>query len=239
MGLLLSVVDFLKKVFTWAVKYPRAAFEAVLVAIILLLGIRDSRQKQQLLTMVQKQQGLAANLSEQLTLTKNELEIARRTSSGQVVYKNVYVPPEGTVVISEEEQKAVQKKIDDLTAQLQAAAKSGNTTKENEIQNKIASETQNLNVSVIDHGWTLNPGIGLGYGGEGVKIHGDVKVYFFERYGLLLGGSADGVGPAVSRHLDDLMWGSPRNLEFYLQYRIFKFSSSPISPIEGGLRLGF
>jgi len=221
----------------WAYDNKRAAAEVILVIALLVVSYRFNAERQKLLADAAKSQGLAADLSEQLTLKNNELTTVKRDSEGKIVYKDVYVPPEGYVTISEKDRDQTQQKISALTDQLKAALAKGDSKDAQKIEGQISDANNSTIVTVHDHGFTVAPGFGLDWANNGTKIHADVKWYYWGRWGALLGGSANGVGPGISRHLDDVLPWHPRNLEYFVNYNFIL--NAPGRPISTGFRVGF
>lgn len=237
--LVTSIYQIAKDLVSLAWGHKRVALEAGLIAMLLLLGWRHDSDRKKLEQDAAQAHGLAADLSQQITIKNNELQILKRNAAGETIYTQVYVPPEGYVTISEKEKLSMQKQLADLGAQLKDALASGNLGAVNDIRKKINDLGSATIVDVHDHGFTLKPGFGMDWANEGLKPRLDFKWYFWRRYGLIFGGSANGVGPGISRHLDDLLPGRPNNLEIFAGYNVITFNGYRPRTSVIGLRIGF
>lgn len=94
-----------------------------------------------------------------------------------------------------------------------------------------------VTISVKDRGFTLRPGMGLSWYGRGISPRLDLKLAYFKRYSLLLGGDKGGVDLGVSRHVDDILPWRPLNLEVFGGYRFIRMPEAPAWVF--GLRLNF
>lgn len=220
---MLSFYQILKNIFVLAWGHKREAAEAILVFAFLILGWRYNVDKKKLQQDVSEAHGLAANLSQQITFKNNELETVKRDSNGKIVYRNVYVPPEGSVQIDQQKKDALQAQVDDLTARLKVAVSNGNTKDADKIQKEISNVDPGLAVTIVDHGWAMKPGYGLDWANQGIKPRLDFKWAYYKRYGLIFGGGENGVGPGISRHIDDLVPGNFSNLEVFTQWSAVRF----------------
>jgi hypothetical protein len=225
-------------IFQWIWANKRAVGEGVLVLSLVLLGWRYNSDRAQLHKQIEEAQGLAAGIGLQLKITQNQLEITRRDSTGKVTYRNIYVAPEGYVMVDQKEQSALQQQLGDLTDKLKAATKAGNTKEANGIQKQIDQINPGLAIKVVDHGWTFKPGYGADWANHGTKVRLDFKYFYWGRYGLIAGGGPNGFGPGVSRHIDDVIWGRPANVEVFAQFNALRFQSGTLQ-YTVGLRSNF
>lgn len=216
-------LEMLKNAATWSWGNKRAAIEIAMVVALVFLGWRYNSDKALLHKQLEESQGLAAGIGLQLKITQNQLEITKRDAQGKITYRNVYVAPEGSVIVDQKEQSALLTQLDDLAAKLKAATAAGNTKEENAIQKQIDQIDPGLAVKVVDHGFTFKPGYGLDWANQGIKPRLDFKWYYLKRYGAIAGGGPNGMGPGVSRHVDDIIWGHPQNVEVFVQYNVVSF----------------
>lgn len=222
----------------WCWSHKRAAAELALAVALLILGWRYNSEKAAWQKQVSDANGLAAGIGLQLKITQNQLQIMRRDSSGTVTSKTVYLAPEGYVIIDQKQKDALEKKISDLTAQLNAAIASGDSKAISKINSQISQVDGGIAVTVVDHGFTFKPGYGLDWSNQGVKPRLDFKYYYYRRYGLIAGGGPNGLGPGISRHLDDIIWGNPQNVEAFLQYNAIRFYGGSAN-VTVGVRSNF
>src|SRR3990172_2240362 len=74
-------------------------------------------------------------------------------------------------------------------------------------------KSEKPSVVVTKSGLTFRPGVNFCYLGQSV-IGADSKIFFFGRYGALIGGNKEGIFIGASRYLDDLVpYWHPRNIE--------------------------
>jgi hypothetical protein len=102
---------------------------------------------------------------------------------------------------------------------------------------QVSSSTGETNVISKTKGMTAKPGFGAEWGGKGIQPYMDLKWAYWGRYSGLVGGSLKGIGPGISRHLDDVLWGRPRNAELFLNYKVIRDPSYPSVVI--GVRSNF
>lgn len=88
-----------------------------------------------------------------------------------------------------------------------------------------------------DRGWTFRPGLGIEWANNGLSPRLDIKLAYYQRYSLLVGGGKGGVDLSASRHLDDILYGSPRNIEAFAGYRFIRMPGG--GPVVVGLRMNF
>lgn len=232
---MLSVYQIMKDLTTWAWGHKRTAGELLLAAALAFLWIKDQRAKAAQHKQELEAQGLAANLKEQITVRDGQIEVLKR-ENGKVTYKNVYVPPEGYVVVKETDQAVLQSKLNELGQKLKDALAKGDSPAAAELRKEIDKVTQ-TQYDVHDHGWVLRPGGRADYSNNnGLKLGLDFKWYYWQRFGFVFGGTANGIGPGISYHLDQLPT-HPKNLEFYLNYNFLL--NTPGHPIAAGLRMDF
>jgi hypothetical protein len=240
----MEVLTKLNDAAKWAYQHARLTLELVLVLILLFLSWRYNRKVEELDQANAEHGQLAQGLSQQITVANGQIEILKR-EKGKVIVQKVFVPPEGSIVVKEADW--VQLNIDYIMLQSQLA--SGNLTPEqrkalekqiSELLAKIAALMKNgqgTTVTIKDKGLTLRPGFGAEWAGYGLSPRLDIKWAYFKRYSVLVGGGKDGLDISVSRHLDDLLWWHPMNVELFSGYRLFHTSSS--LPIVVGLRANF
>lgn len=92
-------------------------------------------------------------------------------------------------------------------------------------------------IQVKTKGWCFRPGIGAEIASMGLQARLDAKVAYWERYSGLVGGTRYGAGIAVSRHLDDVLWFKPRNIEAFVSYNILR--AAGLTPVTIGVRSNF
>lgn len=92
-------------------------------------------------------------------------------------------------------------------------------------------------VVVKDKGFTLKPGFGGVYGSYGFSGVLDVKLAYFKRYSAGVNGNTHMAGVFISRHIDDIMWGRPANVEPFIGYALIK--RLDVSPLSIGIRANF
>lgn len=86
-------------------------------------------------------------------------------------------------------------------------------------------------------GMCLKSGLGLEIGNKGIQAHLDLKTAYWGRYSAIVGGSRYGLGIGVSRHLDDILWGKPKNIEFFGAYNFLR--AIDLAPVTVGVRTNF
>lgn len=217
-----SLYQILRDVLTWSWDHKRAAGEILLGVMLLFLGWRYNVDQAALKKKADDASGLAAGIGLELKITQNQLEIAKREADGSISHKDIYVPPEGYVLVDQKEKDALQKQVDDLTAKLNAAIKNGDSKEADNIKTEIGKIDPGIAIKVKDHGFTFNPGFGLDWADRGVKIRVDFKWAYYNRYGLIFGGGPNGIGPGLTRHIDDIIWGHPKNVEVFGQWNALK-----------------
>lgn len=221
----------------WAVTHKRLVAEAFLVLILCVGGWLYNRQQRIMADEKAKAEGLAADLREKITMANNELVRVSRDAEGKIVYKRVYVPPEGSVVITQKEEAALRAKMAELADKLAKAIAKGDATEAERLRNEMG-RAGDVDVKIKNKGFTLKPGFGFDWANQGVKPRLDLKWAYWDRYSLLVGGSANGLGVDVSRHIDDIMWGRPQNVEIFAGYKFFRFRPETTA-WAGGLRANF
>lgn len=231
--------DYIDKIFEglrWIFSHLREVAEIALVSMLCALGYKLRSAVAHYETKLSTQKTLSAALSAQLRFANNELEISRRSANGAVTYSKRYVPPEGSVTIS---QKKVNKKsMDQLGKEYQQAVARNDVISEHRLEKEMNKEINFISINIKDHGFTFNPGFRIDAGSAGISPGLDFKWAYWDRWGLLLGGSKNGVGPGVSRRIDDLFGGYFPNVEVFAQYSLFNFNSVP-EPFVAGIRSNF
>lgn len=215
-----AIIKFLSWLVRSAISRPRLAIEIALVAAAITGGWLYHKKARELEMSRLEARGLEAGLRQKLRLSQNQLEQVTRDLTGKVVVRKVYVPPEGSVVIKQKDHRKLMDDYKDLLRQLASADGDGRRKIEDEIRRKLAEMNKDDEIVVKDRGWTLRPGAGWGWAGYGIRPRGDIKVAYWKRWGLLFGGGLGGGGPAISRHIDDIVWGKLQNLEIYAGWNI-------------------
>ena len=223
----------------WAFSSPRLALEGVLVLGLVAGGWAYNINKAKLDQIYLEKEGLEADLSEKIRLKDNELTVIRR-EKGKVIVKRVYVPPEGSVVIKRKDKKALTDKYNGLLKRL-IAMDGSNTAEKTKLQEEITKLLEQIDappiIDIKDKGFTLHPGFGFEVSPDGWSPRLDLKFIYFKRWSALLGGSGLGVGVGVSRHLDDILWFRPANVELFGQYNFLPLKDKSIGTV--GLRANF
>ena len=214
--ILSKVVDGIK----WAFSHPRLALELALVVALLLVGWRYNK-KQAELAKVQAEAGvLEDGLKLQISVVNGQLEVLRKKLDGTTSVEHVYVPPEGSVVIKQKELDTLKSKLQWLMNALGNATTAEEREKLQDEIRKLREQLGNTDtiVTVKDKGFTVKPGFGLEWAGYGISPRLDLKLYYYKRYSLLFGGGRDGLDVSVSRHLDDILFWHPQNVELFAGY---------------------
>ena len=94
-----------------------------------------------------------------------------------------------------------------------------------------------VTVIVKDKGFTLRPGFGIEWAGRGLSPRLDLKLAYYKRYSLLLGGGKDGMDVSASRHLDDILFWHPQNVELMAGWLFLPMEGNRVPVI--GLRSNF
>lgn len=237
MALVIEALKGLASAVTWAFRNPRMAVEASLVAALLVTGWMYNRKATALDKTRQEAGGLEAELKQKIKIANGRIEVLTR-EGGKVVYRDKYVPPEGSVVISRKDQEAQKAKIREVMDQIRAA-----TGDKEALLKKLAELTApdsgDDEVVIKDKGFTLKPGFGADFANAGLKLRLDMKFAYWGRYSLLVGGSQNGAGPGISRHLDDILWGRPQNIEAFAGYNFITFDGRQGKAGVIGIRMNF
>ena len=221
----------------WIKSHLRLTIEILLIGALFISGWLYNKKSGELNKIKEESSGLANNLRQQIILKNNQLEILTR-ENGKVTYRNVYVPPEGYVVIKKEDQEALVKRYQELLKNLQTAGEEEKTAIKKELERLTKLINNPDQLVVKDKGFTFKPGMGVDWANHGTKLRLDFKWAYFKRYSALFGGSENGIGLGVSRHLDDVLWFHPNNLELLGAYNFFNFTSSAKTVVVG-LRTNF
>lgn len=244
---LTSALELLKKTIglvgdglKWAINNARLALELLLVIALVIGGWMYNRQQEKL-RQVQAETGqLEDGLKQQITIRNGQIEVLRRDND-KLSRNQTYVPPEGYIIIKQADLSQLSKDYQDLMDKLSHATTPEERKKlEAEIKAllaKLNSGSQGVTVVVKDKGFTLRPGIGIEGSSRGIEPRLDIKWAYYKRYSALLGGSRAGVDISVSRHLDDIIWGHPQNVELFGGYKIVPLYGG--SWYTAGLRLNF
>jgi hypothetical protein len=238
MNILTMLAGAIRSSLEWSWGHKRTAAELAMAVVILIGGWRYNRLQAAAAATKAQQEGLAAGLREQIKLTNGQLEITRREVNGKIVYKRIYVPEEGSVVITQKEEDTMRKQLADLAAKLAAATAKGDTKAASEINTEIDKIGNDVDVKIVNKGITFRPGYGLDWSNHGIKPRLDFKAFYWNRYSMLVGGGENGVGPGISRHIDDIMWGHPQNVEIFAQWSAFTLNAGD-SRYVVGLRSNF
>jgi hypothetical protein len=234
------LIELAVTVFKWAAERPRLALEAFLVFALVGGGWAYNRQAKKLEEAKLQMDGLEANLSEKIKLKDNELIVLRR-EKGKVKIIRKYVPPEGHVVIKKKDQEALLAEYNGLMKRLletEAGAEGEREKLRKELEEVIADLKQPSEIEVKNKGFTLKPGFGLEAGRNGIRPRLDLKWGYWNRWSAIAGGSEYGLDVGISRHIDDYMWGRPKNAELYGAYKFLRFDQLDWQA-TGGIRVNF
>ena len=197
----------------------RLTIELALIVALLVAGWMYNRKERELDRVNAEHATLAANLQAQITIRDNTIKILRRKPDGTVTSHQVYVPNEGGSIITHSTQPAHGASI--------VNPPPGNPV---DVGNGII-------VFIKDKGFTIRPGFGFDFDGIKLRPYLDVKLIYYKRYSATAGGSSGGLGVTVSRHLDDILFFHPQNVEFYLHYRVIRLGTGAQGSF--GLRSNF
>ena len=103
------------------------------------------------------------------------------------------------------------------------------------IQYYVGSSTPTITIKT--KGFCLRPGFGAIYGSYGLSGELDLKLAYLSRYSAGIHGNTHMLGAFVSRHLDDLIWGHPKNVEFFVGYGLIR--RTDVAPLSAGIRSNF
>ena len=182
---------------SWLISKPRLLFEIVLVAALLVAGFLY-RKQEVALAEAQVQYGkLAANLQQQITIKNNEIQVLKRIK-GKVELQTVYVPGEGHIIIQQ------------------------STPTVHYVYGSSYTVPGDITVIVKTKGWCFRPGMGLGYGPKGFQGLLDAKFGYYSRYSSLATVTKSSIGVSISRHIDDIMFFKPENVEVFATYNLIK-----------------
>ena len=226
----------------WAFEHPRLALEATLVAALVVGGWLYNRKVAQLHDASLQAGKLEDGFRQQIKLKDGQLEILRM-ENGKLSSHTQYVPPEGSIVIKERDLKDLHAKYQALLAKLRDAMTPEEREKlQKEIDHLLSLLSAGDGVVIVDvktEGFLWPPrwGAGLEWGNRGIQPRIDTKWAFWDRYSVILGGSKMGVDIGGSRHLDDVLWGRPQNLEVFGGYKFIRLNGG--ESWAAGLRMGF
>jgi hypothetical protein len=190
-----------------------------MAAALLAAGWAYNHKERQLEAANARHAELAANLQAQITIRDNTIKILRRKPDGTTAAHQAFVPNEGGVTVTHSTQPAQGSPIIKPPAGTPVDAGSG------------------LVVYIKDKGFTSRPGFGVDFDGIKLRPYLDMKFIYYKRYSVAAGGSSGGLGVSVSRHLDDVLFFHPQNIELYLHYRVLRIGNS--SQGSFGLRSNF
>ena len=216
------ILKFLTKNLTRLIKNPRLAVEILLIGGLLVGGFAYNRVKAKLANEVGSHEELAEGLQEEIRIRNGQTEILKK-ENGKVVYKNVYVPPEGSIIIQKKDHEALIVKYKELLKKLSIADASDQGEIQNQI-NDVIGQINSTETNVI----IKNKGLcfALGFGYEYVfslEPRIDAKIAYWNRYGIVTGISSYGLGIGISRQLDDWLWFSPRNISIFMEHKPITF----------------
>jgi hypothetical protein len=223
---------------TWAIEHPRLTLELALVGLLLFIGWRYNRAQDELSKSRLESGQLEEGLRQEIRVRNGQLEVLRK-EKGKVVVERVYVPPEGAVFIKQKDLEELHKKYRELLARAGQAT----TPEERErLQREIDRLMGELNkpdteIVVRDKGFTLRPGFGVEWAGQGIGPRLDLKWAYYKRYSFLVGGGKSGADVSISRHIDDLVWGRPQNVEVFGGWKFLRMPGA--SQVVFGLRANF
>ena len=234
----LEIIIKLTDAMKWAFNNRRLVAEAVLIACLIFLGWQYNR-KQEELSRVRLEKGqMEEGLKQEIRVRDGQLEVLRK-EKGKVTVERVYVPPEGSVFIKQKDLDELYKKYKELVVKLgQAMTPEERERLQREIE-RLMGELKKPDTEIVikDRGFTIKPGLGAEWSGIGIGPRLDLKLFYFKRYSALIGGGRGGVDVSASRHLDDILWGRPSNIEAFLGY---KFLVMPgYGPVVLGIRMNF
>jgi hypothetical protein len=196
---------------------PRLAIELLMVAAILIGGYLYNKKTAELAEAKTQFGALAEDLKSQITIKDGQIQVLNRRKDGKVETQTVYVPGEGTVTV-----------ITTTVTVHGPAVKPPGTAID------LGDGTI---IYVKDRGFTFKPGFGLDFDAVKLRPYLDAKLIYFKRYSASVGGTPAGVGITVSRHLDDILYFRPRNVELFLHYRVLRRSDA--TPVSIGIRSNF
>jgi hypothetical protein len=222
----------------WAYANSRLTGELLLVLAVVFIGWRYNIQEEKLSQAMSEHGQLEDGLKQEIRMRDGQIEILKREGSKTTV-ERVYVPPEGSVAIKIKDLADLQAKYKNLLLALSSATTIEDRDKLQAEINRLLASINNPGTDIIikDSGFTFKPGLGVEYAGVGLVPRLDAKLYYFKRYSLLMGGSRNGIDVSISRHLDDILWGNPTNLEVYLGYKFLRMYGA--SMVAFGLRMNF
>jgi hypothetical protein len=206
----------------------RVSMEALLLVCLAILGWQYNRKAQQLREAQQVASGLAAGLSQQLTIANGQIEVLKKQKDGKTVYQRVFVPPEGSIVVKEKDWSDLQAQYQSLKDQLAKAVTPEERQRLLDEISKLLAQMAGqgtITTEIKDKGFCFKPGFGYEYS-AGFSPRLDIKFGFFKRYSALIGGGRGGADVSLSRHIDDIVWGKPQNVEVFAGYRIIRIGGA-------------
>jgi hypothetical protein len=227
---------FFSSVFTMALGSPRLALEALLVAAVVAGGWMYNRKTEELESARTQAGKLEESLKGKISIVSGQLEILKR-EKGRVIRERIFTPPEGSIVIKERDYSKLENKYRELLVNLKASKPEDRKAIEKEVENVLEEIKNPVIITVKDRGFTFKPGFGMEWSSKIMPdTRLDFKFAYFKRYSALVGGSKGAVGLSVSRHLDDILWFRPMNIELFGQYNLLRFNNTRWS---FGLRSNF
>jgi len=222
----------------WAWSHPRLAGEILLAAMLVITGWFYNRKVAELANAKLETGQLEDGLKQQITMVNGQLEILRK-ENGKLLSQHVYIPPEGSVVIKQQDLDDLKGKYRKLLELLAAATTSAEREKLQAEINRLLALLNGSDTTVIirDNGFTFKPGFGMEWAGQGLSPRIDAKLFYYKRYSALLGVGKGGMDISASRHLDDILWGRPQNIELFSGWKFLRMPGA--SQLVIGLRANF
>lgn len=222
-----------------AVSKPRLAIEILLVAGLLCGSWAYNRKVDQLEQAKAESGELEDDLQRKIRIRDGQVEILKR-ENGKVVYRKIYAPPEGSIIIKKKDQAILLKRYQELLAKVKNASSDKEREEAGREIDKVLKDLDKPEEIVIkDKGFTFKPGMGIEWGGRqhGVEARIDAKWAYWRRYSAISGASRLGLDVGISRHLDDILPLRPKNIELFGAYKYLKFNNGPEAVV--GIRVNF
>jgi hypothetical protein len=213
------ILEKLGLVIKLAFANTRVAIEIAMVAALFIAGWLYNKKEAELAAAKAEYGTLAANLQNQITIRDNTIKILNRRKDGKVTTVTVYLPSEGGSTVTHST----------VPAQGTVIVKPPPGTPIDLGNGTI--------VYIQDRGFTARPGFGLDFDGFKARPYLDMKLVYFKRYSAAVGGTTGGLGVTASRHLDDILFFHPQNVEFFVHYRVLRLGNGSAASI--GIRSNF
>jgi hypothetical protein len=190
----------------------------ILIAALVLGGYMYNKKQAELDTLKIESEKLEAGLNAKITMMGNEIKILKRKKDGSTSSQTIYSPPEGgpTIIVP-----STGTHINHNTSIIHIPQPNG----------------PDILIMIKDRGFCFRPGMGIGFGNNGFQGHLDAKFAYFKRYSGIVTGSKTSLGVAITRHLDDMLWFRPLNVEAFVAYN--PIISSKGSRYTIGIRSNF